>query len=171
MGFGILTYTIFMVSSIDEAIKGLQLEGEQYGSQIGCVLVDKDGNIKSQAHNSQFMGRRTHAEEIVIRAASTENFSNTTLYVTSEPCNGNPYHNRRHCCEQLVDAGIGRVVIGAEKRKYEGGLDYLKEHGITVEVLQHKNINYLCWLLIYSYHTGQNLSKRQFHCVYDQWVN
>ena len=159
MELQILKDARYMLTAIDEAIFGVQEKGLAYGAQVGCVVVGRDGTIVSRAHNSYFDGIRRHAEEIAIAGAGKLS-SGATLYVTIEPCNGNPYHKRRHCCEQIVGAGIERVVIGSQKRVYEGGADLMAGQGVAVELLENSNIKDLCTLLMANRESGAGLSER-----------
>ena len=160
MDYGVLTDARYMLMAVDGAISGLQKHDATYGGQVGSILIGPEGNIISQAHNDLLGGIRKHAEEVVLEMAKGADLSDATLYVTMEPCNGNPYHERRHCCKQIADAGVGRIVIGAPKIVYEGGADYMKEQGIQVDFLESGDLGNLCRLLIANKESGAGLSKR-----------
>ncbi len=159
----------FMVAAVDEAIDAIQ-RNSNYGSQVGCAL-EYGGNIISRAHNDCYEGERMHAEEIVLRRIGDKDLSDATLYTTVEPCNGNPYHTRKHCCEQIVDADIRRVVIGTLKKKKEGGAAFMREHGVEVSVNGDKNLSHLCRLLIYSNMKGQPLSEKALEKILNSRKN
>ncbi|MBI2547766.1 hypothetical protein HYW21_00280 [Candidatus Woesearchaeota archaeon] len=161
MKHSIVTDAHYMLLSIDEAISGLLRTEERYGNQVGCVLVGKNNNIIGTAHNHVRQGRRMHAEELLLAEVNGRDLSDATLYLTIEPCNGNPYHTRRHCCEQIAEVGIGRVVLGSLKHKYEGGADYLSTHGISVELLENDEVLRMCRMLTSNNpHAGENLPLR-----------
>ena len=77
---------------------------------IAAVLVYKE-NVLASAHNSRELSQdpTAHAEMIVIRRASerlgTWRLTDTTLYVTLEPCS--------MCAGAIVQSRIGRLVFGA----------------------------------------------------------
>ena len=147
MGKGVLTDALYMIQAVDVAITGLNRNPPGYGSQVGSLLIAPDGTIISSAHNSIVGGERRHAEEIVLLRANGVDLSDATLYTTMEPCNGNIYHTRKHCCEQIGNAGVGKVVIGAEKWYFDGGADHLKDHGVEVSLIENERLNHLCDLL------------------------
>lgn len=79
---------IFKIA-LDEAKKGVEL-GD--GGPFGAVIVDKEGNIISSAHN-MVLGKNdptAHAEVTAIRKACevkhTHDLSNCTIYSSCEPC-------------------------------------------------------------------------------------
>lgn len=143
----IITDARHMLSSIDQAIGGMEKSPANYGGQVGAVLVGSSGEVLAEAYNHLVGGERKHAEEIILGRVSSGLMKGSTLYVTVEPCNGNPYHDRRHCCEQIADSGIGRVVIGVRKTTFEGGVEYMLKHGVEVEKIENDNIKRLCDLL------------------------
>ncbi|MHC9062111.1 tRNA adenosine(34) deaminase TadA [Nitrospira sp. CMX1] len=77
---------------------------------IGAVLVS-DNHILAAAHNYREISQdpTAHAEIIIIRKAAeqlkTWRLTNTTLYVTLEPC--------PMCAGAIVQARIARIVFGA----------------------------------------------------------
>lgn len=77
---------------------------------IGAVLV-RDSQILAQAHNFRELWQdpTAHAEMVVIREAATQSGSwrltDTTLYVTLEPC--------AMCIGAIILARIPRLVFGA----------------------------------------------------------
>lgn len=84
---------------------------------IGAVIV-KDGEIVGRGHN-QPIGLRdptAHAETLALREAARRlgnyRLSDTTMYVTLEPC--------AMCAGALVHARINRLVFGAEDPKAGG---------------------------------------------------
>ena len=81
---------------------------------IAAVIV-QDGRVLAQAHNYRELWQdpTAHAEIIAIRAAATAlgtwRLTDTTLYVTVEPCS--------MCIGAIILARVSRVVFGAWDRK------------------------------------------------------
>lgn len=76
---------------------------------VGCVLV-RHGRVVAEAATAP--GGRPHAEEQAVAAAG-EGAAGATAYVTLEPC-GERSSGAVSCAERLVEAGVARVVLGAE---------------------------------------------------------
>ncbi len=102
----------FMELALDEAKKAGQM-GEV---PIGAVLVAKNGEILSVAHNQtiKLADPTAHAEILVLREAAfnLNNYRllNTSLYVTVEPC--------IMCMGAIVHARVARVICGANDPKW-----------------------------------------------------
>jgi len=100
----------FMREALIEAKKAFSL-GE---IPIGAVIV-KNGQIIARDHNrrEELKDPTAHAEILVMRKAGAIlggwRLSQTTLYVTIEPC--------PMCAGALVQARVGRIVYGAEDSK------------------------------------------------------
>jgi len=67
--------------------------------------------------------------------SNADHLANATVYVTLEPCS----HVGRTppCCDALVDAGVGRVVIGIRDPApwVSGrGIARMRDHGVRVDV-------------------------------------
>ncbi len=97
---------------------------------VGAVIA-RDGVVVSAGHHAK--AGEAHAEVDAIRNAPGP-VDGATLYVTLEPCN----HQGRTgpCTEAIIDAGIGRVVIGCrDPAPHEpGAIDRLKAAGIDVDL-------------------------------------
>jgi tRNA(adenine34) deaminase len=124
---------IFMRLAIEEALRAKGI-GEV---PVGAVLVGKDGDVISSAHNlsETTLDPTAHAEILAIREAGKKlrnwRLTETTLYVTLEPC--------VMCIGAIVLARIKKVVFGAHDPKagavisvYSIGLDKKLNH--TVEI-------------------------------------
>ena len=86
-------------------------EAEREGNApIGSVIV-RDGQVIGLGHNEARTGpdASAHAEVQAIRDAcrkqNTWDLTGSTLYTSMEPC--------PMCCWAIVEAGIGRLVLGA----------------------------------------------------------
>ena len=80
--------------------------------RVGCVLVAPDGRVIGRGHTQQVGG--PHAEVMALRDARArgESALGATAHVTLEPC---AHHGRTPpCCDALIEAGIGRVVMAME---------------------------------------------------------
>jgi cytosine/creatinine deaminase len=111
----------FMKEAIAEARLGLA-EG---GIPIGSVLV-KDGKIVGRGHNKRVQDGDpiTHAEIDCLRnAGRIGSYAGTTLYSTLMPC--------YLCSGAAVQFKIKKVVVG-ESRTFEGGPEFMRQHGIEV---------------------------------------
>lgn len=102
----------YMSIAIEEAEKA-QLIDEV---PVGAVIVDDDGHIVGRGHNAPISKSdpTSHAEINAIRAACSaiDNYrlTDTTLYVTIEPC--------IMCMGAVIHARIKRVVFGATDKKW-----------------------------------------------------
>lgn len=96
----------FMEMALEEARQAAR-EGE---IPVGAVLV-RDGQVLARDHNRREQDRdaTAHAEFLVIRKACRLlrrwRLSDTTLYVTLEPC--------PMCAGAIWNARVGRLVYGA----------------------------------------------------------
>jgi len=102
----------FMHPALEEAKKA----GQKDEVPVGAVVVAKEGEILSSAHN-QVIGLSdptAHGEILAIRKATSkvQNYRllNTTLYVTVEPC--------IMCMGAIIHARISTVVFGAFDPKW-----------------------------------------------------
>ncbi len=96
----------FMRAALEQARKAVA-QGEV---PIGAVLV-RDGQVLARTHNFRELWQdpTAHAEVVAIREAATQSGSwrltDTTLYVTLEPC--------AMCVGAIILARIPRLVFGA----------------------------------------------------------
>ncbi len=98
--------------------------------RVGCVIV-RDGQVVGEGWHDRAGG--PHAEIVALEHAGA-NAKSATAYVTLEPCS----HQGRTgpCADELVNAGIGRVVIAMQDPNplvAGGGIDRLRKAGIAVE--------------------------------------
>ena len=116
-----------MNEAIVEARKGLA-EG---GIPIGSVLV-KNGEIVGRGHNQRVQQNdpMTHAEIDCLRnAGRIGNYKGTVLYSTLMPC--------YLCAGAVVQFGIKKVIVG-ESKTFSGALELMKQHGVEIINLNHK---------------------------------
>lgn len=80
--------------------------------RVGCVILSPDGQVIGRGHTQQAGG--PHAEVVALRDAAAQGHAvrGATVVVTLEPC---AHHGRTPpCCDALVQAGVGRVVMALE---------------------------------------------------------
>ena len=110
--------------------------------QVGALIV-KNQMIISDGYNGTPSGFENiceddnnmtkpyvlHAEANAITkvAASNNNSSGATIYITSSPC--------IECAKLIIQAGIKRVVF-SEKYRTEEGISLLKRAGITLDLIE-----------------------------------
>ena len=117
----------FLKAALDEARKGMQ-EG---GIPIGSVLVYR-GEIIGRGHNRRVQKGSPilHAEMDALENAGRQpaaGYRESTLYTTLSPC--------AMCSGAIVLYRIPRVVVG-ENHSFVGEEGWLRNHDITVEVVQ-----------------------------------
>lgn len=100
---------------------------------VGAVLV-RDGMVVAQGWHTAY--GKPHAEVECLRDAERKGIdpSTCTLVVTLEPCN---HHGKTPpCSHAVVAAGIRHVVVGLADPTpvASGGAEYLREHGVSVEM-------------------------------------
>ena len=97
---------------------------------VGAVIV-RDGVILGEGYHHK--AGLPHAEVNAIREAG--DVRGATVYISLEPCN---HVGRTPACSQaLLDAGVGRVVIGTidpNPQTNGGGAARLREHGVPVDI-------------------------------------
>lgn len=111
---------------------------------VGCVIVksgDETPHIIGRGWTQP--GGRPHAETVALAQArecyGEASLAGATAYVSLEPCS---HHGQTPpCTEALIDAGIGRVVVGCvdpDDRVSGGGIERLRSAGleVTANVLQ-----------------------------------
>jgi creatinine deaminase len=117
-------HATFMQAAYAQALKSYQ----QGGLPIGAVMV-ADGQIIAEGHNRRVQdGDPTaHGEMDCFRKAGRRpHYRDVTLYTTLSPC--------MMCAGTVVQFGIPRVVVG-EDRSFPGNIDFLREHGVDVVLL------------------------------------
>ncbi len=97
---------------------------------VGAVIA-RDGEVLGEGWHERFGA--AHAEVNAIEDCGLADLSGATLYVSLEPC----CHEGKTppCTEAIVQAGIGRVVVGSDDptEKAAGrGLGILRDEGVEV---------------------------------------
>ncbi len=124
---------VFMAIAIKLAEKGLYTTDPN--PNVGCVLV-LNGEVVAKGWHVK--AGDDHAEVDALKQVA--NVRGVTAYVTLEPCS---HHGRTGpCCEALVAAGVGRVVVAMQDPNplvAGKGLKKMQEAGLVVKcgVLQH----------------------------------
>lgn len=102
---------LWMCLALDEARKGIGLTSPN--PSVGSVIV-KDGQLLGKGWHTRAGEPHAEREAIadVLKNHSSDVFYGATIYVTLEPCST---HGRTPPCTQgILDAGIVRVVYGAD---------------------------------------------------------
>jgi tRNA(adenine34) deaminase len=103
------------LEAMDLALAEARRAGEAGEVPVGAVVVAGDGRVIAVAGNEREVTRdpTAHAEMLALRRAAAETgswrLSDTTLYVTLEPC--------PMCAGALVAARVGRLVFAAADPK------------------------------------------------------
>lgn len=108
--------------ALEEARAGLA-EG---GIPIGAALFHADGTLLGRGHNRRVQDDdpSVHGETDAFRnAGRRRSYRDTIMVTTLSPC--------WYCSGLVRQFGIGTVIIG-ESRTFQGGADWLREHGVTV---------------------------------------
>ncbi len=100
--------------------------------RVGCVLLDSEGRIVAEGFHRG--AGHPHAEVEALNALTQAGVSPSglTAVVTLEPCNHQGLTGP--CSMALIDAGISKVVYGAEDPgdQSQGGAETLRRAGVDV---------------------------------------
>lgn len=99
------------------------------GIPIGAALFDGEGRLLGAGHNRRVQDDdpSVHGETSAFRAAGRQrSYRRTTMVTTLAPC--------WYCSGLVRQFGISRVVVG-EDRTFAGGIGWLREAGVEVDVL------------------------------------
>lgn len=117
-----IDYHQMLKIAIEEARQGLA-EG---GIPIGAALFDGEGNLLGSGHNRRIQedDPSIHGETDAFRKAGRQrSYRNTIMVTTLAPC--------WYCSGLIRQFKIGTVVVG-ESVNFPGGVDWLRENGVTV---------------------------------------
>ena len=110
---------------------------------VGAVVV-RDGEIVGESWHER--KGEAHAESRALEQAGDRAIG-ATVYVTLEPCSR--HGSTPPCTDALVEAGVAKVVVGAED-PIQDGISALRDAGVEVEVLgawaaRQQNETWLTW--------------------------
>lgn len=111
----------FLKQAYNEAREGF----EQGGLPIGAVMV-KNGEVIARGRNKRIQEGDAvmHGETDCLRSAGLrDDYTGIDLYTTLSPC--------MMCTGAILHFGIKRVVVG-ENVNFPGNIDFLKQHGVEV---------------------------------------
>ena len=96
---------------------------------VGCVVLDKDGNIVSKGYHKKY--GENHAERDALKKLQNNEAEGGTLYVNLEPCSH--YGKTPPCVDLIIERKLKKVVIATrDPNPKVDGLAKLKEAGIEV---------------------------------------
>jgi len=114
----------FMRQAFEQALKSYH----QGGLPIGAVMVE-EGRLVAAGHNRRVQDGDpiAHGEMDCLRKAGRRaRYDRIVLYTTLSPC--------MMCAGTIVQFGIPRVVVG-EARSFAGNIEFLRERGVEVLLL------------------------------------
>ena len=117
-----LDYESMLQVAIEEARNGLA-EG---GIPIGAAVFDSAGNLLGRGHNRRVQegDPSVHGETDAFRKAGRQrSYRDKIMVTTLAPC--------WYCSGLIRQFKIGTVVVG-ESVNFEGGVEWLRENGVTV---------------------------------------
>ena len=115
-------YEQMLEVALEEARAG-RAEG---GVPIGAALFGADGTLLGRGHNRRVQDDdpSVHGETDAFRnAGRRRSYRDTIMVTTLAPC--------WYCSGLVRQFGIGTVVVG-ESRTFQGGVDWLRDTGVTV---------------------------------------
>lgn len=108
---------------------------------VGAIIVSSEGKILARAYNKKEKNKdiSAHAEILALKKAmkkvGSTNLSNSTIYVTLEPC--------LMCSSAIIDSKIKKIIYGVKRTNSELTLsylsDYLFENGYEVKYGYYEN--------------------------------
>ncbi len=104
-----------------EALSGY----EQGGVPVGAVMA-KDGEVIARGRNKRIQEGDPvmHGETDCLRTAGMrDDYADIDLYTTLSPC--------MMCTGAILHFGVRRVVVG-EDQNFPGNIDFLRDHGVDV---------------------------------------
>jgi cytosine deaminase len=117
-----LDYAAMLEVAIAEARQSLA-EG---GIPIGAALFNRQGALLGRGHNRRVQEQdpSVHGETDAFRKAGRQrSYRDTIMVTTLAPC--------WYCSGLVRQFSIGTVIVG-ETLNFQGGVDWLRENGVTV---------------------------------------
>jgi creatinine deaminase len=114
----------FMRVALDQALKSY----EEGGLPIGAAMVES-GKVIACGHNRRVQDGDpiAHGEMDCLRKAGRRpRYDGIALYTTLSPC--------MMCSGAILQFGIKEIVVG-EDRNFRGNLEFLRDHGVQVVLL------------------------------------
>jgi len=111
---------------LDIAIEEARIGLREGGIPIGAALFDGNGNLLGRGHNRRVQegDPSIHGETDAFRKAGRQRkYRDTIMVTTLAPC--------WYCSGLVRQFGIGTVIVG-ESETFQGGIDWLRENGVTV---------------------------------------
>lgn len=118
---------------LEVALDQARLGAEEGGIPIGAALFRSDGSLLGAGRNRriQFGDPSAHGETDAFRAAGRQRDYRSTIMVTTlSPC--------WYCSGLVRQFNIGGLIVG-ENVTFDGGHEWLREHGVDVTVLRNQD--------------------------------
>lgn len=111
------------------ALEEAHLGYDEGGVPIGAALFRRDGTLLGRGHNRRVQegDPSIHGETDAFRKAGRQrSYRDTVMVTTLAPC--------WYCSGLVKQFGIGTLIVG-EARTFQGGLEWLRENGTEVVVM------------------------------------
>ncbi|MGC1456851.1 MAG: nucleoside deaminase [Steroidobacteraceae bacterium] len=111
---------------LDIALEEARLGLAEGGIPIGAALFTANGQLLGRGHNRRVQqgDPSLHGETDAFRnAGRRRSYQDTVMVTTLAPC--------WYCSGLILQFRIGAVIVG-ESRTFRGGIDWLRERGVSV---------------------------------------
>jgi creatinine deaminase len=111
---------------LDIALEEARLGLSEGGIPIGAALFASDGTLLGRGHNRRVQqgDPSLHGETDAFRnAGRRRGYQDTVMVTTLAPC--------WYCSGLILQFRIAAVIVG-ESRTFRGGIDWLRERGVSV---------------------------------------
>lgn len=109
---------------------------------VGAVITNEEGYVLHVGYHRGAGTAHAEADAIAQAELADTDLSDTTMYVTLEPCNH--FGRTGPCSHAIAESGIAKVVYAhPDMSDAEGGAQYLREQGVLVEEGLFKNESFL----------------------------
>ena len=111
------------------ALEEARLGFDEGGVPIGAALFRRDGTLLGRGHNRRVQegDPSIHGETDAFRKAGRQrSYRDTVMVTTLAPC--------WYCSGLVKQFGIGTLIVGEDKT-FQGGLEWLREDGTEVVVM------------------------------------